>query len=186
LTVEGHHDALFRQALGPDFDALPEPVRALHRVHGRHVWSGEARVTRGPSFLAKLLCRIVGFPPRAERTPVSVTIERCGNTEVWQRNFGGKRFRTALGLAGTPGSGVVRERFGLMAFDIFLKRQDGGLAFPVGRSYLLNVPLPRRLLPVSETLEFADDGRFRFDVKVSVPGAGMLVHYQGWLESSAA
>ncbi|WP_269580993.1 DUF4166 domain-containing protein [Roseibium sp. Sym1] len=186
MTDEGRHDALFRQALGPDFDALPEPVRALHRVQGRHVWSGEARVTRGSSFLARLLCGIFGFPPRAERTPVNVTIERCGDIEVWQRNFGGKRFETVLGLAGAPGSGVVQERFGLMAFDIFLERQDGGLAFPVGRSYLLNVPLPRRLLPVSETLEFADNGRFRFDVKVSVPGAGMLVHYRGWLEPVAA
>lgn len=185
MTETASPAPLFQKALGAGFDDLPAPVRALHTVDGRHVWSGEARVTRGTSRLAGLLCRIIGFPPAADRTPVSVTIERRGEWEVWRRDFGGRLFETVLGPSGSPGSGLVRERFGPLAFDIQLKQERGALAFPVSRSYFLRMPLPGWLLPVSDTREHADGGRFHFDVQISLPGAGMLVHYQGWLMPQA-
>lgn len=172
---------LFQQALGPGFNTLPASVRDLHTVFDRRCWTGEARVTRGTSFLGKTLCRVIGFPPQADRSPVSVTIERRGDTEIWQRNFGGKLFRSVLSLSGTPGSGVVQERFGPIAFNIHLQQRHGTLAFPVGRGRFLALPLPNWLLPISEAWEHDDGGRFNFDVKISLPGIGMLVHYQGWL-----
>ncbi|MCK7614699.1 SDR family oxidoreductase [Roseibium sediminicola] len=173
---------LFQQALGTGFDTLPAPVRDLHTVYDRRCWTGEAKVTRGGSFLSKLICRMVGFPPQAERTPVAVTIERRGKAEIWQRNFGGKVFKSVLSLRGAPGSGIVQERFGPIAFNIHLQQRHGRLAFPVGRGRCLALPLPNWLIPLSEAWEQDDSGRFNFDVKISLPGIGMLVHYQGWLQ----
>ena len=38
------------------------------------------------------------------------------------------------------------------------------------------------LAPKSQTAEFVDeDGRFRFDVAISVPLVGPVVRYRGWL-----
>jgi len=173
---------LFQRALGPRFEDLPEPVRALHAVSGSHRWVGEARVTRGSSVLSRVLCRMFGFPPAAERVPVSVTIERRGSRERWRRNFGGKAFETVLSLSGAPGSGHVRERFGVMAFDIPLVLEQGALAFPVSRAFFLGLPLPKWLLPVSKAKEFQAGQDFRFDILISVPGRGMLVHYEGFLQ----
>lgn len=175
---------LFQQALGATFKTLPEPVRSLHTVFDRRQWSGEAKVTRGTSRLGQLFCRIVGFPPAADATPVTVTIERQGDKEIWLRNFGGKKFRSVLSLAGAPGSGVVQERFGPTTFDIHLNLKDGALAYPVRSGRLFGLPLPRWLLPVSNTTEIAPDGIFRFDVEISLLGLGRLVRYQGWLKPS--
>lgn len=178
--------SLFQQALGPAFDTLPEPVKDLHTVFDKRRWSGEARVTRGSSFLSRLICRIVGFPAQTDRTPVTVTIERQGNREIWRRDFGGNVFRSVLSLQGKPGSGIVQERFGPMTFDIDLQSADGTLEFPVMRGRLFGLPFPKWLLPLSAASETGVDGRFNFDVKVSLPRVGKLVQYTGWLTPLSA
>jgi hypothetical protein len=39
------------------------------------------------------------------------------------------------------------------------------------------------LAPRSDASEFTGpDGRFHFDVRISLPIGGLLVHYRGWLE----
>ncbi|WP_422377308.1 DUF4166 domain-containing protein [Roseibium sp.] len=177
--------SLFQQALGPAFEASPQPVKDLHTVFDKRCWSGEARVTRGSSFLGRLVCRVVGFPAQTDSTPVSVTIERRGDCEIWERDFGGKVFTSVLSLKGKPGTGIVQERFGPMTFDIHLNGQHGTLAFPVARGRVLGLPLPRWLLPVSEATETAKGGVFHFDVRISLPLAGLLVRYQGKLEETA-
>eukprot|EP00903_Cladosiphon_okamuranus_P001928 g1926.t1 len=177
LTVTTHIETkrqpcLFQQALGPAFDTLPEPVKDLHTVFDKRRWSGEARVSRGTSRLSNLICRFVGFPNQTARTPVAVTIERRGDTENWQRDFGGKVFKSVLSLKGKPGTGVVQERFGPFAFDIHLDANDKSLGFPVLHGRFLGLPLPRRLLPLSAASETGADGRFNFDVKISLPRIG--------------
>ncbi|CTQ52970.1 Saccharopine dehydrogenase [Roseibium album] len=173
---------LFQQALGSDFKGLPEAVRSLHTVFDRHSWSGLAKVTRGRSKIGNLICRIVGLPPPAESCPVSVIIERKGKSEVWSRQFGAHKMRSKLSLAGKYGSGIICEQFGLLGFHIHLHPVKGRLNYPVKRGTFLGLPLPKWTLPVSETTEFELGGKFHFDVKISQPGLGLLVHYQGWLE----
>jgi Domain of unknown function (DUF4166)/Saccharopine dehydrogenase NADP binding domain len=177
---------LFQQALGSDFNALPEAVRSLHTVFDRHSWSGQAKVTRGRSKLGHLICRIVGLPPQAEDCPVSVTIERKGKSEIWQRRFGESEMTSKLSLAGGYGSGHICEQFGLLGFHIHLHPDKGRLNYPVKRGTFLGLPLPKWTLPVGETTEIELDGRFHFDVKTSQPGLGPLVRYQGWLEEDTA
>lgn len=173
---------LFQQAMGDDFAAMPGSVRNLHTVFDRHVWSGTARVSRGQSMFGNLLCRLIGFPPEAGSVPVAVTIERHADKEFWSRNFGGKTFRSVLSLRDDQGKGHVCERFGPLKFDIDLTHDGTRLYFPVARGRFLGCPLPKWILPESEAFEFEENGRFNFDVRISLPGIGMLVRYQGWLE----
>ncbi|WP_305983682.1 DUF4166 domain-containing protein [Roseibium sp. MMSF_3544] len=180
-TEEETTPCLFKQALGADYFALPEPVRDLHEVSSSRTFRGTADVTRGNSGLGNLVCALVGFPPEANDVPVTVAIERRGDKEHWQRTFGKKTFASVLSLRGANGGGHICERFGALEFDIDLEFENARLHYPVKRARGFGVPLPRWLVPVSQASEFEENGRFNFDVKVSLPGIGMLVRYRGVL-----
>ncbi|MFV0474227.1 MAG: DUF4166 domain-containing protein [Pikeienuella sp.] len=169
---------LFQQALGPDFARLPEPVRATHEAADVSRWRGRAAVSRGEGLWSRLLGRIFGFPPAGEDIPVEVckTVNESG--ETWRRRFGARVFRSHLAL----GPQGLTERFGPFTFLIGLNLRDGALHYPVRSGRLGPLPLPRRLLPVSEAREYVEDGLFHFDVKLRAPATGdLLVHYRGSL-----
>lgn len=172
---------LFERAVGASFADLPAPVRELHAVIDLRRWQGRAEVTRGTGFLSRIIGWIMGFPPALADCAVSVEMERQGPGEVWRRSFAGCRFRSHLTRAGDDGAGVT-ERFGPLAFRIGLRVRDGRLEYPVISGRFLGLPLPRFLMPVSETAESVDAaGRATFDVAVSHPFAGPVVRYRGWL-----
>jgi len=78
---------------------------------------------------------------------------------------------------------LIRERFGPFRFEIALRVEDGGLHYPVRRGTILGLPLPRALLPRSDTVESARDDRASFDVAISLPGIGDIVRYRECLRS---
>lgn len=177
---------LFRQALGPAYATLPERVRALHENVDTCRWDGHAEVETGRSVVAALVRRLVGFPGGGDAIGVAVEMRREGDAELWIRDFGGSQFRSEMRLAGPPGSGRITERFGPFRFVIPLAALSSGLGFPVERGWFLGVPLPRFLLPTSETVEFQEAGGFRFDVSLSLPFFGKLVRYSGVLSEAVA
>lgn len=170
---------LFETAVGATFADLPEPVRDLHRVIDFRRWRGRAEVTRGGGLLARLIGWAMGFPPALADCEVTVGMERQGRGEVWRRSFAGRRFRSHL----TPAQGGgVHERFGPISCHIGLRVRDGRLEYPLLSGRFLGVPLPRFLIPVSETAEGDDtEGRATFDVAISHPLAGPIIRYRGWL-----
>ncbi len=171
----------FQTALGDGVLALPDVVRDLHGVLHRRRWAGRAVITRGRGFLARLICQIVGFPVAGQDVSVEVSMHRSGQVEYWVRDFGGKRFRSALTVSKAGG---VWERFGPFAFEIALEVSDGRLGYPVRRARLFGLPWPMALTPKSDTFEAVNaDGRATFDVAISLPIIGRLIHYQGWLAS---
>ncbi|SHM19727.1 Saccharopine dehydrogenase, NADP-dependent [Roseibium suaedae] len=174
-------DTVFERALGRDIEILPQAIRDLHRVFDLRKWTGEASVERGTHFIVPLVCMLAGFPPPAESLPISVTIERKNGSETWTRRFGAHKMVSVLSCRNAAGSGVVTERFGPMAFDIHLKAKDGGLSYPVVKGRVFGIPVPRFCLPLSDTLETAADGMFRFKVEISLPLVGRIVRYEGWL-----
>jgi len=182
VTWQEEQPTQFQKVLGSDFDNLPAEVQALHTTFGLRRWSGQATVTRGSSAIGRIACRLIGFPSGSDGTPVTVTIESKDGKEVWRRNFGGKVFRSVLSADANAGSGRVHERFGALSFAIDLDLKDKRLHFPVSRGTLFGIPLPKWLLPLSEATERMENGVFQFDVKISLPGIGKLVRYQGWLK----
>jgi Domain of unknown function (DUF4166) len=76
----------------------------------------------------------------------------------------------------------VLERFGPFTFELAIGADADGLRLKIVAGRLGLLPLPRALLPRSAACEFVDDaGRFRFDVPISLPIFGLVVHYSGWL-----
>lgn len=64
--------------------------------------------------------------------------------------------------------------------------KNGSMHLPVKRGWFLGIPLPRFLLPVSNSREYAYDGMFHFDVALSAPlGGGLIVRYRGKLTPDA-
>ncbi len=165
------------------FSALPEPLRAFHGPGGHPVWHGRARVENGTSPVARLLQWIIGLPKAGDDIPITVSVDRLkpdGDVaEVWTRNFGGSRFSSRLYL---DGQSRLHERFGPVTFRLGAEMRQGRLNLPVVSARFLGIPLPGFLLPRSEATEEVDsDGRFGFDVKLTLPVFGLLVRYAGWL-----
>jgi hypothetical protein len=176
-------EPLYRQALGADWERLPQAVRELHEVTARHVHVGVASVENGNSFLARLCRVMLRFPAAAEALPVKVILLRDDQRERWTRIFGDHRFHSVLSLPSDRKHGVIIERFGALSFRLELPVTATGLEMPVKRGYCLGIPLPGWLTPRSQTREFVDaQGRFNFDVAVYLPGVGLIVRYRGWLQ----
>ena len=170
---------IFAQVLGPAFGRLPPVVRDLHTVVDVRRWRGEAEIEAGHGRMARLIRVVMGFPTGGKRVPVTVRMERREGSEVWERRFAGRTLRSRLSPGG---GGVMLERFGPLSFDIALTVEGGRLTYPVVAGRCFGIPLPRMLLPVSRTAESVDaEGRAVFDVEVSLPGLGRIVHYRGWL-----
>lgn len=180
----GHDRPLYARAMGDAAWArLPAVVRDAHDVSDRRVSAGQARITSGSNPVAWIVSRVMRFPPATEHTPVRVTMQRnLDGSETWTREFGRHRFRSTLSRRDSDAPGRIRERFGAMSFRLALPADETGLRMPLERGQWLGVPLPRWLTPRSETREYVDDqGRFRFDVDISLPLVGRVVRYEGWL-----
>ncbi len=177
---DGHQSgqALLRAALGADWDLLPALVQQVHTLSDVQTLTGRAAVQRGTNIIARLVAWIFRLPPATPDTVVIVTMTPTSRGESWSRQFGPRKFRTQL----TPvGQGRIRERFGALWFEIALDANADGLHMPVSKGWCAGIPIPGPMLPVSETREYANDGRFCFDVRLSAPLIGLIVHYRGWL-----
>ena len=172
-------DPLFARAIGQvAWAKMPATYRAVHFPDGTHVLEGQAEITRGDGLLARMVALLFGFPPAGADVPVTVTMTEEEGGEHWLRNFAGKRFSSVLTAAV---AGHVYERFGPFKFLLELPVNDGRMEMIVRKGWFLGLPMPKPLLPVSETAEFEQDGRFNFDVKLTAPLAGFVVRYRGWL-----
>lgn len=176
---------LFQTALGAHWDQLSAEAKALHSVHDVARFSGTARVDRGTDRLARLVALIFGFPPAAETVPLTVTKTVTAQGELWERDFAGQTFRSLLHPSPEPLH--VRERFGPFNFELALIFKSRRMHLDVQRGWFLGVPMPGWALPKSEASEFVEDGKFNFDVALSLPIFGsLIVRYRGWLEPSGA
>ena len=175
-----HRAALFARAIGPDFDALPAPIRALHEALGVSLWRGECRCDGPANPLAGLVGRMIGFPARSGVAPVEISIDADGRRSIWRRRIGPARFKSVL--FNPRAGGRMTERFGLVSVELGLHRQDDRLIYEVVGWRLGPIPLPRVLAPRTRTHEAVDaQGRFTFDVEIGLPLLGHVVHYRGWL-----
>jgi hypothetical protein len=188
LAVHTHRSArpdppLFEQALGCDaFDRLPAQLRDLHDVFDRRVFEGAASIQRGGGLAAWFYATMAGFPPAGDGIPVEVEMVRRAGHEDWTRRFGRHVMRSRLGRRAADPRQVVWERFGMLSVEIALRPDEDGLEYPVRRARLLGVPLPRFVVPISETRESVDAaGAARFDIRVLLPSGRPIIRYAGAL-----
>ncbi len=187
LALETHTNSspwptVFETALGRDFNTLPDRLQDLHDVTGRRVWNGQATITRSANPFANLVANLFRFPKSGKDQPITVTMVRDDGKEVWTRTINGRDWVSCLTPDVTQ-NGRVWERFGPFRFAIDLTVANDGLHYPVFAGKFLGLPLPRLILPKSETREAVDEaGRATFDVALSLPFLGPIVRYEGWLQ----
>jgi NAD(P)-dependent dehydrogenase (short-subunit alcohol dehydrogenase family) len=174
---------IFLRVLGSAFATLPEPIRATHLTAGISRWQGRASVSRGTGWFSRFLATLFRFPPASEDIAVEVTKDATALGETWTRRFGTRTFRSHL-KATAQG---MTERFGPFTFRLGLTVRDGALHYPVAAGRIGPIPLPRWMLPGSETREYVANGRFHFDVRLLAPvTGGLMVHYRGHLDETAS
>lgn len=167
---------LYARVLGDAFEALPARVREMHEIVGDRGALGGAEVSRGRNAVARLVASLMRFPP-AGTHDVHVRFDERDGTETWTRDFGGHVFGSRLSEKG----GRLTERFGPLRFVFDLSTDAEGLGMHIRGWSLFGLPLPLALAPRSEAREWEEDGRFRFDVPISLPLIGLVVRYRGWL-----
>ena len=171
--------SIYQRLLGPDFDALPAPLRSFHAAKGQHRFEGRYSA-RGPTTRpAKLLARLLGLPGPVEDQAFSFELSADEQQEVWQRHFTGKTMRSCMRL---QGGGLV-EQLGPLRFHFTLAVQGPELVMLLQAVRLLGLlRCPRWLLPAIVAREKASSGRLHFDVEARMPGLGLLAAYSGHLE----
>jgi hypothetical protein len=168
---------LFQRVLGDDFRTLPLVVQALHLRTGPHRYRGQVEVSRDRNPLARLLAWATRLPP-AGRGMIEVDIDANEHGESWVRKVGTAAMPSRLWMQ----DGLLCEQLGLARFGFRLTVEEGAIVWRVARVHALGVPLPSRWFRSVQARESADEaGRYCFDVSASMPVAGLLVHYQGWL-----
>lgn len=179
--------ALFQRLFKDNFARLPGPWQKFHSAIGIHQFEGEAEVLRGGHLVTSTLAFLLRLPP-ASKVPVKLVIEKKGEGETWARYFGDHFFQTFLFLGeetrNSDGQFLLRERYGPFCFGIALTAHTETVEWSIDRWWFFGVPLPKFLAPLSQTREFIDDeGRYAFDIDLSLPLFGRLIAYRGWLKT---
>ncbi|ANM03188.1 saccharopine dehydrogenase protein [Rhizobium phaseoli] len=181
---EGVGLPLYHRVLGSAFERLPAAISAMHA--GGHsgsarVASGRARVERGSGWLARIVARLIGFPPAGEDVPVTVRFAADGETEIWTRDFGGKSFHSQQLEGKGRDRHLLTEVFGPFRVLMALVPEGERLRLVVRGWRFCGIPLPLFLAPGGETFEEAREGRFHFHVEIGGRLTGLVVRYTGWL-----
>jgi NAD(P)-dependent dehydrogenase (short-subunit alcohol dehydrogenase family) len=179
-TTEKRYAPVYKRAMGDAFDMLPTAVRKLHLLGGDGGASGSATVTRGSNPLARLIGWFMRFPPAGEHQ-LQVSFSERDGVEHWTRAFSGRRFASHL----SERDGKLTERFGPLRFYFDLPSDTDGLQMVMRRWSAFGISLPLAFAPKSPAREWQDGDDFCFDVPISLPLIGLVVHYNGKLRLTA-
>lgn len=176
---------LYPRALGLDFARLHPLLQAFHSEAGVP-WQGAADVTWPHQPWLRWALWLARMPREGAQVPLHVVVQplnpsSSGNTgERWTRTFAGLTMPSSQWLRGAQ----LTERFGPLGLTLGNTVHSGTLTQTGLRSTLLGTPLPRlcRLSVVAR--EWAQDGRFCFEVAISL-GRWRLLGYAGWLVPAA-
>ncbi|MEN5206341.1 DUF4166 domain-containing protein [Stenotrophomonas sp. TWI700] len=172
---------LFARALGSGFETLDPAVRALHSVAGGAQYRGRADIRRGRHWLVPLLAWGAHLPPTQADVPASVHFLVDAGGERWSRRFGDHPMQSRLWVR----QGRLRERLGAVQFEFDLQVDQGAIRWRVRRVWLAGVlAVPARWFDGVRCREYEQDGRYAFDVAVTLPWIGPFIRYEGWLEPS--
>jgi hypothetical protein len=170
---------LFRELLGSSFEALPQPLKAVHSGEAATTtWSGRCAVVRGTGILSRICGAIASLPPAGEGVPLQVAIDRGRDGETWTRSFDGHRLRSRIRAR----DGFLEERMGPTVFRFALEPTADAIDWRLVGVRSFGLPLPVSWFDKVSARESVDGALYRFDVRAELPVAGLLVHYRGTLD----
>ena len=172
----------FERLLGAAFEQLPAPVRQVHATRAPLRTAGRADVTAATGAMAWLVSWFAGLPKPGRDIATSVVFTPDGKGgEHWERQFADRRYQSTMAVGAGRDKGFLIEHFGLFDLQFRLTPRADGLQWSLAGWRLVGIPLPGWSVPKVECLEAADGERFTFDIDVTFPLIGWLVHYRGWL-----
>ncbi len=178
-------DSLHATLLAGEWAALDPALRHAHADRPMRL-VGRASVERGRGWLAGLGARLTRLPGAATELPLEVVLDRevvapgAGPAaERWERRFGA---HPAMTSRLTTRGGCLVESLGAASLEFRLSAHEGGIRWQAQRLRLFGLPMPASWCDGIAAAESAHEGRYRFDVRVQLPGIGLVVHYRGELD----
>lgn len=169
---------LYPRAMGAAFKTLPAPLQAFHGEGTDVLYRGRVTVTHG-SALMRRVAKAGGMPGKSGEMPFTFRVTRDGETEIWERDFGGHITRSHQWL---HSDGVVAERVGTSTFLMQPKVNGLQLHIPIIGARGFGMPLPFGVFRSCAGVEgVTPDGNITFDVHASLRGLGLVIRYQGEL-----
>jgi hypothetical protein len=174
---------LYQRLMGSSWSDLAAPVRSMHGTSST-VWAcGRFRIDYGPHPAARLLARVLRLPHPSAAADTRLVVSAHGERELWERTFDGRRFATRQ----YPRHDELAERFGVLQFRFRLRVLAGGLLYVQRQAAVLcwpvRLPIPALCAPRVEAREDpAGLKRVRVDVRVFLPGIGLLISYAGTVD----
>ncbi|KWT95580.1 MULTISPECIES: DUF4166 domain-containing protein [unclassified Variovorax] len=168
---------MYERAMGPSFTTLDPEVRLFHTLAGCHELRGAVE-TEAPSTLAgKLLARMLGTPRRQNHGSLVFSLDASPTTEHWTRRFPASAMSSTLRLD-TPG---IVEQLGTARMAFQLEAVEGKLVMRLRQLWFAGIRCPTWLMPRVTAEETGTANRLNFHVRATVPGAGLVVAYRGYL-----
>lgn len=169
--------SIYRQVMGDGFRDLDPVVQHFHSVEGALSYQGEVAVDGAESWLGRVVAWLGRLPAAAAHAPFMFSIDANREREVWTRHFARGRMRSILS---TDGGNLV-ERLGPFRLRFSLEARGGRLRMQLLQVTALGIPCPRWLFPDVFAEEHGEDGKFNFDIRMTMPLAGRVVRYRGFL-----
>ena len=181
-----HSGGLYPRLLGDAWNEMAAPVQMLHSDQDSRARVGLFRVRRGERRLARFLASLGKAPAAGQAVFTRLVVVPNSDGQIWQRSFAGTPLVT---FQRESPAGVLAERFGHLELRFKLCVSEHALCFQqVGASLCLGrlaVPLPRWLAPqvAARAWAEANSAAVQVAVRISLPLAGLLVAYEGSMES---
>jgi hypothetical protein len=180
--------SMYAQVLGPTFTDLAPALKRLHGSEHRR-FTGILTVQTGAHPLARLSLWLARLPRAQGDAPCRLCLLPSKSGELWQRYLGPWKFITHQSLAGNPGTheskNEIRERFGAITLRLRLRIKGQGLSIRSVETRILGIPVPRSFgIRVVAYEKPAGNNSFYCNVRVYMPGLGMLLQYRGTLSQS--
>jgi hypothetical protein len=186
-TLAPARTGLYPTLVGTNWSDLHPTVRQIHATSRPLTQTGKFRVRRGTSIIARLVHALLRVPRASKASVVTLTIEPHARNERWSRQIGDVMFAT---IQAPTRTNQLRERVGIIDLYFTLAVVDGCLHYrPQGARLALgpiSIPLPRWLAPriVASESPRGEDA-VSVSVTVSLPLAGLIIEYDGYLHSEA-
>jgi len=174
--------SIFKQVVD-GFDKLPASLQQLHSVAPFGEFAGRGQVHGSSNIVGRIVALVFDFPPSNKDVPVHFTVEQLDGSMIWVRRFGNYEFYSHIRCDANGERNVFYETFGAVTVKLRIEANEQGFALHVQEAALLGIKLPQFLVPATKSRTFADgQGRYNFDVAISMPIVGQIVRYTGWLQ----
>ena len=157
------------------FAKLPDLVQQAHR--GTIRLTGSAKVERGKG-IGGLIAAILGLPKSNPKAELVVTAWHFPDQIVWSRSFDGKVFESTF----KRDEDFLVEQMGPLSLFLQPTCEGGRLVYRLIATQIGPVSLPRVLAPSMNAWESEKDGKYQFEVSVSLPFLGQMIRYSGSLD----